>query len=210
MIESPFVTPLVSSPPQCLCPDYNCYNLGCWDPSPSWWTSRYTRHCDLVVDPEFSVSLAGTVYAQARECKTTAVSSVIDIDDDWVIDVHIKLSGQPPYLACGLWCVSACLESMCKSQYYRFPRDSASPPSQYCCCLVETNQFVQDYDIRICIPGGIVKESECGAPYEATVIVTLLSRDQMKHGDICDPGTYMPLGVATACELPLMTFYDGG
>lgn len=203
---------IVPSPSPCLCPDDTCDDLGCVAPLPSWWTTA-TTSCPLVVDVEPGLTgFAGTVYAQARECQNTTASSVIDIDDDWVIDAHITLTGTTPNLICGLWCVSACLESMCGPTYYRFPRDSDidSPPSQYCCCLVETNQFQLDYEIRICIPAGVVAESECGAPYELTVIVTLLSRDQMKTGDVCDPGTYMPLGIATACELPLMTFYDGG
>jgi hypothetical protein len=205
----------------CLCPDDTCDDLGCVDPTPNWWVPPppplpyTTTNCPLVVDVELGLAgFAGTVFAQTRECKSTDVARVIDIDDDWVIDVHITLTGPTPNLICGLWCVSACLESMCGPTYYRFPRDSdidsPPPPSPYCCCLVETNQFTSDYDIRICIPAGVVTESECGAPYELTVIVTLLSRDQMKAGDKCDPGTYMPLGVATACELPLMTFYDGG
>jgi hypothetical protein len=188
----------------CNC-DLNC---DCVDPKSSWWTSATS--CDLVVDPEFSVNLAGTVYAQARECQNDYASSVIDIDDAWVIDIHITLAGTPPYAVCGLWCVSACLESMCGPTYYRFPHDST--PTQYCCCLVPTDQNSSDYDIRICIPGDVVQENECGAPYELTVIVTLLTRDQNpnKTGDVCDPSTYTPLGVATACELPFMTFYDGG
>jgi len=192
----------------CLCPDDNCANLGCVAPSPSWWSTAPTS-CPLVIDPDASGCLSGgTVYAQTRECNSTTASSVIDNDDDWVIDIHITLSGSPPYLVCGLWCVSACLEDMCgPTTYYRFPRDSTD--SSYCCCLVATDQFTSDYEISICIPGGKVAESECGAPYELAVIVTLLSRDQMKPGDICDPATYMPLGVATACELPLMTFYAG-
>jgi len=212
--------PIVTLPPstlsQCLCPDHKCDYLNngkpCVDPvySPPWWLLNTTRSCELVVDPEFGVTLTGTVYAQARECDSNKVARVIDIDDNWLIDVHITLSGTLPRLLCGLWCVSACLESMCGDTHYRFPHDSADSP--YCCCLVETNQFATDYEIRICIPAGVVKESECGAPYELTVIVTLLTRDQNpnKPGDKCDPGTYMPLGVATACELPLMTFYDGG
>ena len=195
----------------CLCPDDNCKNLGCVAPTPNWWIPPPPAACPLVVDVELGLTgFAGNVFAQTRECQNATASSVIDIDDDWVIDVHITLTGTTPNLICGLWCVSACLESMCENKHYRFPHDSASPPSQYCCCLVETNQFQSAYEIRICIPHGVVDVNECGAPYELTVIVTLLSRDQMKQGDKCDPGTYMPLGVATACELPLMTFYDGG
>jgi hypothetical protein len=200
-------------PSPCLCPDDNCTNLNCVKPLDKWWLTAPT-HCDLVVDPEFSVNLAGTVFAQARECQNTNASTVIDIDDDWVIDIHITITSAPPIGICGLWCVSACLESMCGPQYYRFPRDSTPSRSggENCCCLVETDQFETDYIIRFCIPAGIVKENECGAPYEPTVIVTLLSRDQNPNrpGDVCDPGTYVPFGVAAACELPLMTFYDGG
>jgi hypothetical protein len=197
-------------PSPCKCPDDNCTRLNCVKPSDKWWLTAPT-HCDLVVDPEFSVSLTGTVYAQARECQNTTASTVIDIDDDWVIDIHIALTSAPPIGICGNWCVSACLESMCGPNYYRFPRDSTD--RKYCCCLVETDQFQTDYIIRFCIPGGIVKENECGSPYELTVIVTLLSRDpnpNKPNGDPCDPGTYVPFGVAAACELPLMTFYDGG
>ena len=197
---------------KCLCPDDNCEKLnngkGCVDPSPDWWKSATS--CDLVVDPEFSVNLTGTIYAQARECDSNKASRVIDIDDDWVIDVHIKITSAPPIGICGNWCVSACLESMCENKHYRFPRDSTD--LQYCCCLVETDQFHSDYETRFCIPAGKVDENECGAPYELTVIATLLSRDQnpKKSGNKCDPKTYVPFGVAAACELPLMTFYDGG
>jgi len=209
MAEVPDGQTVPSGPSSCVCPDDTCKKLGCVPPEPNWWTSPTTTSCDLVVDPEFGITLTGTVYAQVRECTDTAVARVIDIDDDWVIDVHITVPNKLSFI-CGHWCISACLESMCGPKYYRFPRDSASNGSQYCCCLVETNQFQTDYDISICIPAGKVDVDECGAPYELTVIVTLLSESQMKQGDKCDPGTYMPLGVATACELPLMTFYDGG
>lgn len=197
------MTDLTGSLP-CLCPDDTCEDLGCVDPG-SWWPSPSS--CRLVVDPEFSVNLAGTVYAQARECKSTTPASVIDIDDPWVIDVHITLD-KTPHGTCGLWCVSACLESMCEHKYYRFPKDS--DPDNYCCCLVPTTN-AREYEISICIPGDIVKENECGAPYELTVIVTLLDPNLINTGrDKCDPGNHTPLGVACACELPLMTFYDGG
>lgn len=204
----------------CLCPDNNCDYLNngspCVDPAspPDWWTLPTTYSCPLVVDPSSYLpgSLSGTLYGQARECDNPNVTYVIDTDDAWVIDVHISVTGTILPGLCGWWCISACLESMCGPDYYRFPYDSASPPSKYCCCLVETNQFVTEYEARICIPAGIVQPSECGTPYELTVIVTLLSRDQVPQsppGDPCDPGTYLPLGVAAACELPLLTFYPG-
>ena len=199
------MTDLTGSLP-CLCPDNTCDRLGCVAPVTDWWKSATTK-CDLVVDPEWHIHLAGTVYAQARECKNLTASSVIDIDDDWVIDIHITLKA-PPYGLCAYWCVSACLESMCEGKWYRFPKESADKP--YCCCLVEITRE-KEYEISICIPHGTVKESECGAPYEPTVIVTLLDHDLIRpDGEKCDPGNHTPLGVATACELPLMTFYDGG
>ncbi|HEY6286849.1 MAG TPA: hypothetical protein VIX20_14400 [Ktedonobacteraceae bacterium] len=207
MAEDNGVPTVLLGPSACICPDDTCTKLGCVAPNPNWWKSHHTRHCDLVVDPEFGITLTGTVYGQVRECTGTAIARVIDIDDDWVIDVHITVQKNLSFI-CGHWCVSACLESMCGPKYYRFPHDSADSP--YCCCLVETNQFATDYDISICVPAGKIAVDECGAPYELTVIVTLLSQSQIKQGDKCDPGTYMPLGVATACELPLMTFYDGG
>jgi len=66
------------------------------------------------------------------------------------------------------------------------------------------------YNTQICVPANIVKESECGAPYELTVIVTTL-KEELKYPDRdrCDPDNHRPLGIATACELPLMTFYKG-
>jgi hypothetical protein len=210
----------ISSPPgpePCFCPDDTCDDLGCIAPTGGWWLTAPSS-CTLVVDSEFQASLlglAGNVFAQTRECDATAVTHVIDIDDNWVIDVHITLTSPLPNPVCGYWCVSACLESMCGPERYRFPQDSDidSPPSQNCCCLVATNQFQSDYEIRICIPAGVVYESVCGAPYELTVIVTLLSHDPIPKsppGDPCDPRSYMPFGVACAVELPLMTFYDGG
>jgi hypothetical protein len=198
---------------QCNCPDYNCQNLGCVDPcysptcSSDWWKSAIS--CDLVVDPDYVGVLSGTLFTQVRECDNQKPTYVIDTDDNWVIDIHISVTGKIQPALCGWWCVSACLESMCGPKYFRFPRDSASPPTSYCCCLVETNQFTTEYEIRICIPAGIVDVDECGSPYVLTVIATLLSRDQMKQGDPCDPGTYLPLGVAGACEIPLITFYEG-
>lgn len=176
-------------------------------PTDDWWESSATS-CDLVVDPDFGGALKGTVYAQVREATNADVTYVIDTDDDWVIDVHITVTGKLVFL-CGRWCISACLESMCGPEYYRFPQDSTPGVAKYCCCLIKTEQFTTDYNISICVPAETVKVNECGAPYELTVIVTLLSESQMKPGDECDPSTYMPLGVATACELPLMTFYEG-
>lgn len=65
--------------------------------------------------------------------------------------------------------------------------------------------------MTICVPGGIVEEGECGAPYEGTVIVTLLSKCPKpgKEGaDKSDPAKYIPIGAAGSLELPLLTFYS--
>jgi len=184
----------------------SCYGK-CPDPVYDWWKSA--KHCALVADPELYGAFNGTVYAQVRECGGTARSTVIDIDDDWLVDIRIETSGQLTDLICGKWCISICLESMCGGRAYRFPRDLPSERERYCCELVEIEQGKHEYSTDICVPGKVVKESECGAPYELTVIVTMLSDKQYKPGDPKDPGNYKPIGIAGACEVAHVLFYEG-
>ena len=185
-------------------PDDCCPPNTCVKPLDNWWTSA--THCDFVVDPGLRAAFHGRVWAQARECNSQTTTTVIDVDDDWIVDVHLEVGGQLVGLFCGYWCISVCLESMCGDNDYRFPIS----PKGYCCCLLDIDQGQKIYDTAIYVPANIVKESECGAPYELTVIVTTLKEELInKGGDRCDPGNHRPLGIATSCELPLMTFYKG-
>ena len=186
------------------CSDYK-------DPLPDWWNSATATQCVLKVDsPIFSQCLSGKVYAQVRECNSTDVTNVIDIDDPWVVDIHLDVSGEFIDCFCGFWCISVCLESMCEGKYYRFPQDSTSPEG-YCCCLVEFVPGVSQYNVEIGVPAYTVEESECGSAYEPVVIVTVLCK-RVIHEDraVDDPARYKPAGIATACELPLLTFYNAG
>lgn len=195
------------NPDDCECPECECPECNCQKPLDEWW--KRATHCDFVVDPELSVIFKGTVWAQVRECNSQTTTTVIDDDDAWIVDVHLEVWGQLVDLFCGYWCISICLESMCGDNDYRFPQD-ATIPKGYCCCLLDIDQGKKEYDTAICVPAGIVKESECGAPYELTVIVTTLKEECVKKdGKRCDPGNHKPLGIATSCELPLMTFYKG-
>jgi hypothetical protein len=188
-------------------PDDCCKECDCLKPLDEWW--KRATHCDFVVDPELSVVFKGTVWAQVRECYSQTTTTVIDVDDAWLVDVHLEVWGQLVDLFCGYWCISVCLESMCGDNDYRFPQDAKSQ-TEYCCCLIDIDQGQKVYDTQICVPAYIVEESECGAPYELTVIVTTL-KEELKNPDRdrCDPGNHRPLGIATSCELPLMTFYKG-
>src|SRR5437660_649507 len=66
--EVPEVPTVTLGPSPCICPDDTCQKLGCVAPKPNWWTLPTATSCDLVVDPEFGITLTGTVYAQVREC----------------------------------------------------------------------------------------------------------------------------------------------
>lgn len=189
-----------------------CYqtptDCGCLVPLPDWWKSL--KPCDLVADPEIKEVFNGKVFAQVRECDSQKTTTVIDVDDPWLVDIRIEVSGRLTDIWCGHWCISICLESMCGGKTYRFPRDLKDDPPGYCCSLVDINQGQLVYDnIAICVPANKVKQDECGSLYELTVIVTVLGENQYKPGDKCDPGTYHPFGIAGACELAHMTFYEG-
>ena len=191
--------------------DDNCYqtptDCGCEKPLPDWWKSA--KHCHLVADPDIKEAFTGTFYAQVRECDNPKTTTVIDVDDKWLVDIHIEVSGRLTNIWCGHWCISACLESMCGGKTYRFPRDLNDDPPGYCCSLVDIDQGTYDYEIAICVPAGKVKQDECGSLYELTVIVTALGEKQYKKGDPCDPGTYHPFGIAGACEVAHLMFYEG-
>jgi hypothetical protein len=201
-----------------ICTNPACQTLnngaGCVHPLANWWNlpapAPQPTTCDLQVDPAFGFpgTFGGTVYTQVRECDSTDVTTVIDVDDEWTVDVHITVSGKLVGVLCGFWCISACLEGMCAGDVYRFPQESTSPPG-FCCLLCSINQGQTDYDAQICVPANKVDVNECGAPYELTVIVTALSQQVKAGGDPNDPNAHVPLGIATACELPLMTFYEG-
>lgn len=182
---------------------------GCIDPAPNWWQNLTPQ--PLVIDfPTLQGVLTADFYAEIRESNSTAPSTVIDVDDGWAVDIHIEATSPILSVLCGFWCVSVCLDNMCGGNDYRFPRDSTTPPG-YCCVLIPLNPCSGVYDTTICVPGGIVKEDECGGPFEATAIITLLSacrRAGKQNGDPNDPGTWVPAGAAGAVDLPLLTFYD--
>jgi len=185
--------------------------INCGDPAPNWW-NNVTKQL-LVVDlSNLQGIITADFYAEVREANTTTPATVIDVNDAFAIDIHLDLTVSDPLskLICGYWCISVCLESMCGPNRYRFPGDATSPPSGYCCVLVPFDCSTT-YDTTICVPGGVVQEDECGAPYEATVIVTLLSRCRRQgkeNADPNDPATYIPVGAAGSVELPLLTFYQ--
>jgi hypothetical protein len=187
--------------------------INCPPPAPYWWSSLTPQ--PLVVDlPGLQGIITADFYAQVRDLTAsppTATATVIDVDDDFAVDVHLELTISSPlqYLICGYWCISVCLESMCGPNRYRFPRDNYSPPG-YCCVLVDF-QCKSTFDETICVKGDVIQEDECGSPYEGTVIVTLLSKcKKPKYVDdtSMDPNTFIPVGAAGALELPLLTFYS--
>ena len=176
--------------------------MTCIKPADGWWKSVTPQ--ELVVDfAPFQKLLFAKLYAEVREGNSTATATVIDTDDEWAVDIHLEVSGPLGYVICGYWCISCCLDNMCGDRDYRFPQ------GPYCCELIPLNPCGYGvYDTTICVPGNVVKESECGAPYEATVIVTVLSSCLKQGGNPKDPGSYRPLGVAGSFELPMLTFYD--
>jgi hypothetical protein len=184
--------------------------MPCIDPAPNWWQSLKAQQ--LVVDlPGLQGIITADFYAQIREADSQIPAAVIDVDDAFAVDIHLELTVSSPLqnLLCGYWCISVCLESMCGPNRFRFPRDSATTPG-YCCVLVQFD-CNNTYNTTICVPGGVVQEDECGAPYEGTVIVTLLSsckRPGKENADPKDPATYIPVGAAGSLELPLLTFYN--
>jgi len=193
----------------------DCYvpPIPCSKPADNWWSGLTPQ--PLVVDlPGLQGIITADFYAQIRDLTAsppTAPATVIDVDDDFAIDIHLELTISNPlqYLLCGYWCISVCLESMCGTNRYRFPRDATSPAG-YCCVLLPFT-CEGTFDLTICVPGGTVQEDECGSPYEGTVIVTLLSQCRKpgkEEADKCDPATYRPVGAAGAVELPLLTFYS--
>lgn len=184
----------------------------CIDPTPNWWIVNGITSQPIVVDiPPLQGVITADFYAEFREANATNPTTVIDVDDAFAIDIHLDLNVSSPLqnLLCGFWCISVCLESMCGDNDYRFPQDSTDTPG-YCCVLVPFN-CNSTYDTTICVPGNKVQESECGSPYEGTVIVSMLSackRQSQQNGDPNDPGTYIPVGAAGSFELPLLTFYQ--
>jgi hypothetical protein len=184
--------------------------IDCGPPADYWWNS--ITPVNLVVDfPPLQGVINADFYAEIREAGTTTPATVIDVDDAFAVDIHLDLNVNSPlqYLLCGFWCISFCLDSLCGENDYRFPGGSDNS-SGYCCQLVPFNCNTS-YDTTICVQGGIVHESECGSPYEGTVIVTLLSscfRPGLVDPDPNDPGSYIPVGAAGSFQLPLLTFYD--
>jgi hypothetical protein len=193
-----------------------CTNL-CPSPPPAIWWSPAPAGQQIPYSLSVgSFTITGDFYAEIRDVTTGAnPATVIPVTDTFAIDIHVDLTVPSPwqYLLCGYWCISVCLESLCGDTNYRFPQDLTSPPGGYCCELVPfdcTSPTPTTFDSTICVPGCVVQESECGSPYEVTVIVTLLSQC-LKSGctDSNDPGCHIPVGVAGSLVLGLVTFYQG-
>lgn len=176
---------------------------GCGDPAPNWWKSLQSQ--PLVVDfSPFANLLSANVWAEVREANTTNPVTVIDVDDAFAVDIHLEVTGPLTYVICGYWCISCCLESLCGDDDYRFPQ------GDYCCILTPLDPCGNGvYDTTICVPGDVVKESQCGTPYEVTVVVTVLTQCVIKpNSNPKDPGRFKPLGIAGSFKLPMLTFYS--
>ncbi len=187
-------------------------------PSPDqdpWFQKPGVKTSDFVADFTSDKNIFyGKVGAWVHEKDSSVPATVIDVDDAWQVDVHINVAGTlTDWLCCcgWWWCISCCLESMCGDEDYRFP----DPDYGYCCYLVEacdSDDCCCICDYSISVPAYKVKESVCGAPYEATVIVTFLTKCKYKYVkedyDPKNPKNYKPGAIATSVELPLLTFYS--
>lgn len=202
-------------------PNYDCP----LPPDDKWFISQNVRSSAFVADFINAASqnlFSGVVGARAYEKDPYIPATVIDVDDEWHVDVHINVAGLIPTLWCGWWCISLCCESLCGDTDYRFPHENQASikinrpmpkdgyyPSNECCCwLIPVDPCCGITDCTITVRPHTIAESVCGGPYEVTLVVTFLTSCQIKEGDPKDPKNYRPGGIATSVQLPLLTFYD--
>ena len=168
-----------------------------------WFNLPNVKSSVFVAD--FTTASQGLFYGKigARDYETdpSIPLTVIDVDDQWHVDVHINVAGLLTQMWCGYWCISLCLKDICGSKYYRVPQIE-------CCYLLPVDPCSGILDHTINVREYLVKESVCGAPYKVSVIASFLTACQIKQGDKNDPGNYKPGGIAASVQLPLLTFYN--
>lgn len=143
--------------------------------------------CSFEVSPIAS-RLEGTIKAAIYEEGGVAPTTIIQIDQNWYVDVEWTLTGHMRRHLCGQWCVKVHLESVGVGNEYSLPEHCEYFPIDPC------NNGV--YTKRINIPAGTISASDCGKVY--LVAVTLTSLDAC-----CKPGH-----IAAYCKGPSLMFYQ--
>jgi len=183
------------------CPECKTKNV----PKPSvdpWFESKYRRSAELVADFADEHLFTGRVGAWIHETGSTAPATVIDVDDEWQVEVHINTAGFLTHMWCGWWCVRLCCECICGDMHHRFPKGDP------CCWLVPIDPCCGCRDFTITVPAYAMQESVCGDPCKCWLIITHITPCKIKEGDDKDPRNYRPGAIAGSVELPNLTFYS--
>lgn len=114
---------------------------------------------------DFAADLTAGLRATIYEDGQSGPQKIIDITNNWVIDVEWFVHGHLARHLCGTFCVGVHLESVGEGEEYSF----------------ETQEMEMDpcgdghYRLPFRIPAGKVKAGDCGKVY--IVAVTLTSKD---------------------------------
>lgn len=130
------------------------------------WVKTYRGEFETLFPPR-SHWLNGRIQATFLD-SGIAPNTIINIEDDFYVDIYWTLQGTLQSLICGEWCIHLHMESIGKGKEFNYPRHrrSVRVPVKPC--------GDGRYSYRLRVPGGTVKSKQCGIPYQTAVTVSML------------------------------------
>lgn len=160
-----------------------------------------TGNFETDLDPAI---MSATIAAKISEVDGESPASVIDINEDWFVDVNWQLSGPLEHLICGSWCVRLFLENIGPGG------DDEEFQNQE--GLISLNPCGDgNYRALIPVPAGTIPVENCGTPYQAVVGVTYLTPCLTFPGSPADTcRSYIPGPFAAFVSFKIMQFFAAG
>lgn len=156
---------------------------------------------------EFLPYLKGTIEAAVYEVGE-APTRILDIHDDWAVDVNWALTGPLQRFVCGTWGVDVYMESIGKGPEFELPDEKfediplqPNPTGQYHVHIPVPADFIKTHletfneELK---EHGELKERERETDIVYKMVVTVTYRDPMGR-----PGP-----IAGFVEMPMLQFYE--
>ena len=136
------------------------------------FTDPTFRHGEVETDLS-TVFLAGDIVARITESDGESPARIIDANEDWFVEVYLKLTGSLLPMICGNLCFRLIGENIGPGgDDYEREADGGLVPLDPCGDGL--------YYGKISVPKNDVKIENCGTPYKLTVVATYLTNCPLK------------------------------
>jgi hypothetical protein len=137
--------------------------------------------------------LSGTIEAEVYEVGGASPTSIIRVDQDWLVRIKWALRGTLKSMICGKWCLHVHLESIGKGPELDLPHPDGREihiPLNPC----GNGEYCYDFLVR----AGTIRPEHCSTPFKVVTTVT--------YENAC----HKPGPMAGFVEFGILQFYDPG